>query len=301
MDRSKEKVPILRFLHLLLLLFLLSCTSISRNERRPAPSAGWLKDDQRPKRVVILPFENRTEEKGIEELVRTSFYSQFSTKNFYDVELERIDSALERLKKTPSRPWQDLPPSSIGNLFHADFVIYGKVLKYEEIFVGIYAQIAMEVEVEMVSARTNEGVWNKTLIKRSHEGGVPLSIIGIPLAAARSGYHLRDESTIALIDRLCRELVEDMPDPGSPSPSPFLIDIQVASFLEKKRALEVLQGLRRKGFSPRLESVTLGDRQWHRVLVGPFREISKAKEVRDTIAGNSTFQPILVQHYERGE
>ena len=298
MNRLKEQAPILQLLYALPLLLLFSCSSFTHNKSRPDPAPAWLKEDQRPKRVVILPFENKTDKEGLDEEVRKSFYSHFSTKNFYDVELGTVDAGLKILKENDSRSWRDLSPSSIGDLFHADFLIYGKVLNYEEIFAGIYSQIVLEVGVEMVSSRTNEDVWQKTLIKRSHEGGLPLSIIGIPFAAARSGYHLREANTVALIDSTCRELVEQMPDPQSPSPSPFLVDIQVASFLERERALQVLHRLQRKGLSPRLEAVTLGDRRWHRILLGPFLDVSEAKKVRDTIAGDSSFHPILVNHYQ---
>lgn len=253
--------------------------------------------DQRPKTVVILPFENRTQEKDLEKLVRATFYSHFSTKNYHDVELAKVDSGLRIFEDKSGKPWKELTPSGLGNLFHADFLIYGKVLKYGEVFAGIYSQIVLEVEVEMVSARTSEGVWNKTLIERSHEGGVPLDPIGIPLVAARSGYHLRDANTIKLVDLTCRKLVREIPDPDAPAPSPFLFDVQVASFLEKERALKALRGLEKNGHQPRMETVTLGDRQWHRILLGPYSDISAARKMRDAVASQSSYQPILVHHY----
>ncbi|MBW1941657.1 MAG: DUF799 family lipoprotein [Deltaproteobacteria bacterium] len=297
MKKSKEQALTRHLLLILSLLLFLSCTSPKKQEPRPNETPHWLKQDQRPKTVVILPFENKTEEKGLDELVRRTFYSHFSTKNYQDVELANVDSALRILQEKSSRSWKDLPPSSLGNLFHADFLIYGKVLKYGAVFAGIYSQIVLEVEVEMVSSRNNEGVWNKTLIERSHEGGVPLDLIGIPLVAARSGYHLRDANTIRLIDHTCRKLVQEIPDPNGPTPSPFLFDVQVASFLEKDRALNALKGLEMNGRHPRIETVTLGDRQWHRVLLGPFSEISVAREMSDAIAGETSFHPILVHHY----
>ena len=151
----------------------------------------------------------------------------------------------------------------------------------------------------MVSSRNNEGVWNKTLIERSHEGGVPFDLIGIPLVAARSGYHLRDANTIRLIDHTCRKLVKEIPDPESPGLSPFMIDVQVASFLEQDRAVKALQGLESKGLQPRMETITLGDRRWHRILLGPYREVSEARKWKDSIASQTKFQPILVQHYRK--
>ncbi|MFC1579739.1 GNA1162 family protein [Thermodesulfobacteriota bacterium] len=297
MKKSKEQALTWHLLIILSLLLLPSCTSPKKQDPLPGEIPLWLKQDQRPKTVVILPFENKTEEKGLGDLVRETFYGHFSTKNYHDVELSRVDSSLKVFEEQSSRSWKDLPPASLGNLFHADFLIYGKVLKYGEVFAGIYSQIVLEVEVEMVSSRNNEGVWNRTLIERSHEGGVPLDLIGIPMVAARSGYHLRDENTIRLVDHTCRKLVQEIPDPNGPTPSPFLFDVQVASFLEKDRALKTLKGLEMNGHHPRIETVTLGDRQWHRILLGPFSEISAARKIRDRIATQTPLKPILVHHY----
>lgn len=301
MKKSKKQDLVRLFIRILPFLLFLSCASHKTNEKQVDATPHWLTQDQRPKTVAILPFENKTEEAGLEELVRKAFYSQFSTKNFRDVELGTVDSALRIFEEQSSRSWNGLTPSSLGSILRADFLIYGKVLKYGEVFAGIYSQIILEVEVEMVSTKNNDGVWNKTLIERSHEGGVPLDLIGIPLVAARSGYHLRDASTIKLIDQTCRKLVKEIPNPNGPAPSPLLFDVQVASFLEKGRALKALQGLERNGHHPRLETITLGDRQWHRILLGPFSEISAARKTRDAIASQSSFQPILVQHYGKPE
>ena len=279
-----------------LFVLLLTCTSIPSQNQVISPSQ-WFQKDDSPKTVVILPFDNDTPEKDIEILVRKSFYNHFSSKNYHDFELNEVDSALETLQHASSQAWRDLSPSSLGDLFHADFIIYGKVKEYKKIFMGIYSQIALNVEVEMVECRSGNGFWRKTIIKRSHEGGIPFDLFGIIPAALRSGFHMKKERTIELIDRVNRELVEQIPDPPSPPVAPFYVDIQVASFLEKKSALKTLKKFEGEGLKPRIETVILGDRTWHRILLGPYYELSEAEKIRNTIAQNSQFKPIFVRHY----
>ena len=117
-----------------------------------------------------MPFDNLTTDEEMGSLVRRSFYDHFSSKNYRDIELSTVDRVLESLQKKQSGAWRDVPPESLGKFLHADFVIYGKARNYEKLFFGIYSQIALTVEVEMVDCSNGKGVWWKTETKRSHEG-----------------------------------------------------------------------------------------------------------------------------------
>ena len=46
------------------------------------------------------------------------------------------------------------------------------------------------------------------------------------------------------------------------------------------------------------ESAAMGDRTWHRVLIGPFREAAEAERVRTSVSGDPRFKPILIYHVE---
>ena len=244
-----------------------------------------------------MPFDNETKEEGIQKLVRKSFYNHFSSKKYHDFELNEIDRSLKILEDTSSRPWKEIPASSLAEFFHTDFIIYGQVKEFEKIFLGIYSQIALTVKIDMVEASTGEVVLSRTITKRSHEGGVPFSLFGIIPAALRSGLHMKEERTLQLADQLNQELVSQIPDPPSPPVSVYFIEIQVASFAEKARALKTFDELKIKGLEPRIETVKLGDRLWHRVLIGPYYELSEARKVRESVAQDSEFQPIFIYHY----
>ena len=281
-----------------IILFLsLSCASVTPLNEKDISTFHWEKMSNAPQTVVIMPFDNETQEKDIEILVRKSFYNHFSSKKYHDFELNEIDRSLKILQEHSSRPWKEIPVSSLGEFFHTDFIIYGQVKEFEKVFLGIYSQIALKVKIEMVETGTGEVVLSKTITKRSHEGGVPFSLFGIIPAALRSGLHMKEERTLELANRLNMELVSQIPDPPSPPVSVFFIEIQIASFLEKDRALKTFDELKVKGLEPRIETVKIGDRLWHRLLIGPYYELSEAKKVRESVEQNSEFQPIFIYHY----
>jgi len=287
----------LKTVFLLPLLFMpLSCTPLQLRDNGDIVSRLRTQQENGAIKVVILPFENGTSEKEMEVLVRRSFYNHFSSKRYHDIELDEIDRALEEIGKTSTKTWRDLTPSALGQLFHTDLVIYGKVMEYNKIFLGLYSQIAMTVQVEMVGCKSGEGLWRKTVTKRSHDGGVPFSLFGLIPSTLRSGFHMKNERTLDLIDRINRELMELIPDPPSPSPSPYFVEIQIASFLDRELAQKALKELQGQGFSPRVETVMIGDRLWHRILLGPYSDLNEAEKTRETLKKDSKFQPIFLHH-----
>ncbi|MDY7038264.1 MAG: DUF799 family lipoprotein [Thermodesulfobacteriota bacterium] len=277
-----------------LLLLSLACASTSN---RDISALHWAEEDNSAKKVIILPFVNDTPEKDIEIVVRKSFYNHFSSKNYHDIELSEVDQVLTILHHVSLRTWRDLSPINLGELFHADYIIYGIVKKFAKIFMGIYSQIMLKVKLEIVEGKSGNVVWRKTIVKRSHEGGIPFNPFGILPAALRSGLHMKEERTLDLIDRLNRILAEQIPEPPGPATLPFFIDIQVASFSERERALKMIKEFDGKGYNPRLETVTLGDRLWHRILLGPYYMLSEAEKIRNAVRQNSKLQPIFIHHY----
>ena len=183
------------FLMLLSILSIFACSTITPPiyEKREAPL--WENMKERVIRIAVLPFENHTEEKGLEHLVRNSFYSQLCTKNFRDHELTEIDGVLDTVKQGGDS-WTKLSPKRLGELLNTDYLVYGRVISYDKYYAGIYSQIALTVSAEMVECTTGNGIWTKTLIKRSHDGGIPFDLLGLVPAAIRSGLHMKDKRIV---------------------------------------------------------------------------------------------------------
>ena len=279
------------FLILLLCLYPIACS-----KKGPPHFPEWLKEKTHPRVVVILPFENLTTEPEIEILMRESFYSQFALKSYRDVELKEVDRALETYRRTSSTPWKELSPEVLGRFFNADYLIYGKVLDYSKLFMGIYSRITLKIQIEMVECSSGKGVWWRTASKNSHDGGVPFSLFGVIPDTIRSGMHMTKERSVDLVDRLSREIMGEIPEPGPPISSPYFVDIQVGSFLERDLAQKTLEGLLEKGFQARIESVALGERTYYRVLLGPYRSTEEAEAAKAALAKQFEGKAILIQH-----
>lgn len=279
-----------------LLLFMFSCGSLNSGRSIDSVSAAWLPKDGPPPTVAVMPFDNLTSNEEIGTLVRKTFYNHFSSKNYKDIELSGVDQALTSIQKTQAGTWRDVPPETLGKYLHADFVIYGKVKDYQKLFLGVYSQIALTVEVEMVDCRDGKGVWWKTETKRSHDGGIPLEWLSLMSATARSGLHMQHERTLDLVESINRDLVAEIPEPAVSPGGPLSVNIQIAAFLEKNRATATVEECRRIGFEPRVETVEITDRTWYRVVLGPYREIPAAERDKKLIAERTKFQPIFVHH-----
>ncbi len=255
-------------------------------------------DDNRTKRVVILPFSNTTEREGLGETVRRSFYNHFSSKRYYDFELHEVDSALAALEKENSVSWRELTVQQLGRYFNADFLVYGTVTGFTKAFFAIYAQQALSVSVQMKETGTGKVAWQETLVKRSHQGDVPLSPLAVFATSVKCGFHMQQEETDDLVDRLCRYLVDNIPEPTLRSVSRLPVDLQLASFSEKPRAESFMKQVQQKGFTPRLQEVRLNSRLWHRVLIGPL-ENSEAATVRKMLSEQYGISPVFIHHSSR--
>ncbi|MCF8062994.1 MAG: SPOR domain-containing protein [Deltaproteobacteria bacterium] len=281
-----------------LLLLTLSCAGSPSEDPDRQPALQDLLAEPGAKIAVILPFDTPPDEPEIGPLVRTAFYSHFSPRNYLDIEPSRVDRLLDRRDDETEEGWRHLSPVELGALFRSDFVIYGRVLNFDRTFLGIYSQIVLTVGLEMVSCRTGEGVWRKTLTKRSHDGGLPFSLFEVIPAALRSSLHMTHERTVGLVDRVSRELAAEIPEPADPRAFPSCFDLQVASFLDPVKAELTVRRFERDSRNGRIEPISLNGRVYHRVLLGPYPTAAEAEEARRRITAETAFQPIVIHRDE---
>lgn len=252
-----------------------------------------------PKTLVVLPFETLTEDYDLAELVRISLYSHLSPRNYRDVEPALVDRILELKDEEPDTAWRELTPAELGTLLGADFLVYGKILNYQRTFLGVYSQIVLTVSLEVVSCKTGESVWRRTLTSRSHDGGVPFTPLAFIPAALRSGFHMKQQRTVGLVDRISRELAADIPEPP---PALFAVqsfELQVASFLDRNKADMTMRRFGEEGSMARVEPVSMDGRVFHRVLLGPFGTAAEAEREKSRIMEETAFRPILIPVNDR--
>ncbi|MFZ7128441.1 MAG: SPOR domain-containing protein [Desulfobacterales bacterium] len=228
--------------------------------------------------IAVLPFEDRTGEAFIDHLVRVSFYSHLSARPFRDIELPVVDA---RLQPARGEPHGILSPVAQGRLAGADLAVSGEILDFRRFYAGIYARMSIEVLIEVWHVRSGRKIWTDRRRVDSHEGGVPLNPLEIPLIGIKSGYHLRDRNKIRLVDELARYLTARLPmtiDPRGGGPL-GRFELQIYAFSEPHHAAETVQRMRGEGYPAYLQSIEIGGRRWHRVLLGPYESRPKAEAV----------------------
>ena len=279
---------------LFIICFSISCSSFT-TPRDKEIALRWNNKDK-PPAVVILPFTNTTDEKDINVTFRRIFANQLSSKNYRDLKLNEVDEALSILELTYGKKWKALTPVSLGKLFHCDFLIYGEINNFRRIFLGLYAQMAIDVHLKLVGTFRGKTIWEREMVKRSHEGGIPFSPFGLIPDFLRCGLHMTEGKKVELIEKACRELIEEFPNPPKPAVSVFIIEIQVASFAEKSRALIIKKELKARGYETRLEKVIIANKEWYRVIMGPYYDKKEAEKIKTVIGNDPRFQPIFI-HY----
>ena len=272
----------------------LSCTSIrpSPEQKTPLP---WPHKDKSPA-LVILPFENTTDEKDLNNIFRQSLANDLSEINYRNLKLSEVDEALAVLERSFKEKWQDLSPVTLGKLFRCNYLLYGEVNKFKTLFLGVYAQSAIGIHIKLVETVHGNVVWQKELVKRDHDGGIPFSLFNIIPEFLSCSRHVSEETKLSLVEKACRELADEIPDPPKPAASVFIVDIQVASFTEKNRAIKTMKDLKAKGFDARIEKVMLANGAWYRIMLGPFYDQQEAIISKRRIEQDPRFQPFYI-HY----
>lgn len=212
----------LRWLLPLTVLLLGGCAVSTDNSIMTSPAARSggatetsRQDERLPGTVAILPFTNQTESDFAFEVVRRTMANHFATKNYRWLHWRDVDSRLALAGLDDPQKLAAMSPAEIANALGVDGLIYGNITHYNKTFAGIYAQIAVGVELRFVDSDSNL-LWEVKDVRRSHAGGVSTSPVGLLLNALVSAKHLYgDINLYRAADDLGRELAGQIPEPAS--------------------------------------------------------------------------------------
>jgi hypothetical protein len=194
-------------------LFIFSCAPSQEIKKDTSEIPAVSKEDL-PKIVAVMPFQNETKEIGIANQTRRAFYNHFSSKPYRDVELSIIDEKIVHLEKLLGKSILDIKPQEICQSIGCDGLIYGKVTEYTKTYAVAYSQLGVEAEVWIVNTKTGKEVLRLKDAVRYHEGGVPLSPLGLIMTAVSTAMNLREIQQVRLIGELAYKLNEKIPSPS---------------------------------------------------------------------------------------
>lgn len=195
----------------LMLLALISCAP-SQEVKKDMPEIS-VSEEEMPRMVAVLPFQNETQEIGIANQVRRAFYNHFSSKPYTDVELNIVDEKIIYLEKSTGKNIFDLKPQEICQSIGCDGLIYGKVTDYKKVYAVAYSQLGVEAEVWMVNTRTGKEVFRVKDSVRYHEGGVPMSPLSVIMTAVSTAMNIREIQQVRMVNELAYKFNEKIPSP----------------------------------------------------------------------------------------
>ena len=205
---------ILSVLSILFVLIFLSSCAPTGEIKKDTPEAQAIAEEELPRIVAVLPFQNDTEERGIANQVRKAFYNHFSSKPYRDIEPSIVDEKIVHLEKSTGKTVLELKPAEVCQSLGCDGLVYGKVTDYKKVYAVAYSQLGVEAEVWIVSAKTGKEVLRLKDAVRYHEGGVPLSPLGIIMTAVSTAMNLREIQQVRLVNELAHKFNEKIPSPS---------------------------------------------------------------------------------------
>ncbi len=166
-----------------------------------------------PQTVAVLPFLNRTDQKEAFDIVRQSFHGHFSKLNYTVVPLYKVDYALRQAQlETPGKVAQ-ASPQKLRDILQVDAVVRGEITHYDRIYAGIYSQVAVGAEVQMVDGKSGKELWWAKDVSRKHGGGIATTPVGLILTAAATALNMREIELLRSADDLFRTMVKTVPQP----------------------------------------------------------------------------------------
>lgn len=141
------------------------------------------------------------------ESIRRAFYSQLSPHGTRDVELMRVDAALQMMSPDERNDFR-----KVGLTLGCDAIMIGSVTRCGTTFLGVYSRVSVGADVKIVRAWDGEVLWEGQHIAASHGGSVPTSPLAIPFTLIDAITNVRGEQHERVTGDLARRLVGTIPD-----------------------------------------------------------------------------------------
>jgi hypothetical protein len=165
-----------------------------------------------PRCIAILPFTVASSDVDADawrraKQVRHAIYAHLAPLPPRDVELARVDALLDGLSPAARRSYPLL-----GRRLACDALLLGTLLESRERYLGLYSEIAVGAELELVRASDGEVLWQAHHIASSRGGALPISPMSALEGVISAASNLLGEERARVTDDLARRLVRALPE-----------------------------------------------------------------------------------------
>jgi hypothetical protein len=186
-----------------------ACLRVSKPAVNALPSGMDL-----PRKVAVLPFENRTSNPEAATVLRRMFFNFFSSLNYADIEPAVVDATLEasRIVKTTAAGGS-LPLERLGHLLGVDAVVVGEALALGQTYALVYANQQAGLRARMLRCSTGQVIWEMEHTVTLHAGDLPLSLPSLAAAIVKTAFNYQQSNTMRAASDLCMQMVASIPNP----------------------------------------------------------------------------------------
>ncbi|MBM4056140.1 MAG: LysM peptidoglycan-binding domain-containing protein [Planctomycetes bacterium] len=197
------------FFIIILPFFIVSCNYL---EEQSTPLIKTLNPPEKNEitSVAIVPFQNKSEKPGADDVLRKSFFTHFGAKGYSLIRLEEIDERIN-LAGIDRSKLENENLYNLGRMVKADALVFGTVTKCDKHFFGVYSQVVFSAEMKMVDARTSEVIWEAGHTEKMHSDSIPVSVLGIPMAVVDSSINVREKVIEDTVEHLVRKFMASVP------------------------------------------------------------------------------------------
>ena len=161
-----------------------------------------------PSTVAILPFYSKNKEAT--KIVTKTFYNFFSPLPYKDIEPYYVN----KIVKKPISYNTDLKTiEKIAKKLGVDGVIYGDVINFDKLFLGLYSEVKVGAKLKFYSLKSKKVIWEFDDYSKKMSGGVSVTPIGIATTIALSAYNLRKIQLYRAAEDLFRDIPKIIPSP----------------------------------------------------------------------------------------
>ncbi len=165
--------------------------------------------------VQAIPYRRHFDAEAKRRLMRQMLYGFISPHRPRDVELGRVDRVTGGFPVTNPARYR-----LVGRQLGCDWLLTGRITDFDVDYFGIYSNIRIGAELQLVRASTGKVLWSGRHLAQSRDGAVPLSPIDLAVGAMKAAGNLTPDQLEAVAANLARRLVRTMPLEAD---NPFLV------------------------------------------------------------------------------
>ena len=166
-----------------------------------------------PQTVAVLPFLNKTGKKEAFDIVRQSFHGHFSTLKYTPVPLFKVDQVLRQADLDTPEKVAQTPPQKLREILHTDAIIRGEITNFDRIYAGVYSQVAVGAEVQMIEGKSGKELWWAKDVSRKHARRRVYHTRGADFNRSEHALNMREIELLRSSDDLFRDMVKTIPQP----------------------------------------------------------------------------------------